>query len=106
MSKLKLLKASHTSQIYRLESDIAKRYPMEITATKERVAGLKADLEAVKPYLDQDKDEFVITVARSCFQYAVDTKQDLWFSTKDTISKQYDHTFKDIFQEIYDSEYK
>ena len=44
--------------------------------------------------------------ARSCFQYAVDTKQDLWFSTKDIISKQYDHTFKDIFQEIYDSEYK
>ena len=62
VSKLKLLKANHTSQIYRLESDIAKRYPMEITATKERVAGLKADLEAVKPYLNQDKDEFVITV--------------------------------------------
>lgn len=43
--------------------------------------------------------------ARSCFQYAVDTKQDLWFATKDTISKQYDHTFKDIFQEIFDAEY-
>jgi len=55
VSKLKLLKASHTSQIYRLESDIAKRYPIEITATKERVAGLKADLEAVKPYLDQER---------------------------------------------------
>ena len=62
VSKLKLLKASHTSQIYRLESDIAKRYPMEIAATKERVAGLKADLEAVKPYLEQDKDDFVMTV--------------------------------------------
>lgn len=44
--------------------------------------------------------------ARSCFNFAVDTKQDLWFATKDTISKKYDHTFKDIFQEIYDNEYK
>ena len=44
--------------------------------------------------------------ARSCFNYALDTKQDLWFATKDTISKKYDHTFKDIFQEIYDAEYK
>ena len=43
--------------------------------------------------------------ARSCFNYALDTKQDLWFATKDTISKQYDHTFKDIFQEIFDREY-
>lgn len=43
--------------------------------------------------------------ARSCFNYALDTKQDLWFATKDTISKQYDHTFKDIFQKIYDEEY-
>ena len=44
--------------------------------------------------------------AKSCFQYALDTKQDLWFATKDTISKKYDHTFKDIFQEIYDKDYK
>ena len=44
--------------------------------------------------------------ARSCFNYALDVKQDLWFATKDTISKQYDHTFKDIFQEIFDAEYK
>ena len=43
--------------------------------------------------------------ARSCFNYALDTKQELWFATKDTISKKYDHTFKDIFQEIFDSEY-
>ncbi len=43
--------------------------------------------------------------ARSCFNYALDTKQDLWFASKDTISKKYDHTFKDIFQEIYDREY-
>ena len=44
--------------------------------------------------------------ARSCFNYALDLKQDLWFATKDTISKKYDHTFKDIFQDIYDAEYK
>ena len=44
--------------------------------------------------------------ARSCFNYALDTKQDLWFATKDTISKKYDHTFKDIFQEIFDMEFK
>ena len=44
--------------------------------------------------------------ARSCFNYALDTKQELWFATKDTISKKYDHTFKDIYQEIFDKEYK
>jgi len=44
--------------------------------------------------------------ARSCFNFALDKKQDLWFATKDTISKKYDHTFKDIFQDIYDNEYK
>ena len=44
--------------------------------------------------------------ARSCFNYALDTKQDLWFATKDTISKKYDHTFKDIFSEIFDAAYK
>ncbi len=44
--------------------------------------------------------------ARSCFTYALDCKQELWFATKDTISKKYDHTFKDIFQEIFDKEYK
>ena len=44
--------------------------------------------------------------ARSCFTYALDTRQELWFATKDTISKKYDHTFKDIFQEIFEKEYK
>ncbi len=51
-------------------------------------------------------DRSISSFARSCFQYALDTRQDLWFSAKDTISKQYDHTFKDIFQEIFDAEYK
>ena len=48
----------------------------------------------------------ISSFARCCFNYALDIKQDLWFATKDTISKKYDHTFKDIFQEIFDNEYK
>lgn len=51
-------------------------------------------------------DKSIASFARTCFNYALDTKQDLWFATKDTISKKYDHNFKDIFQEIYDAEYK
>ena len=51
-------------------------------------------------------EKSIKSFARACFGYAVDTRQDLWFSTKDTISKKYDHTFKDIFQEIYEGEYK
>ena len=51
-------------------------------------------------------EKSISSFARACFNYALDTKQDLWFATKDTISKKYDHTFKDIFQEIYDKEYK
>ena len=51
-------------------------------------------------------DKSITSFARACFNYAVDTKQDLWFATKDTISKKYDHTFKDIFQEIFDAQYK
>ena len=53
-----------------------------------------------------NKDASIASFARSCFNFALDLKQDLWFATKDTISKKYDHTFKDIFQEIYDTEYK
>ena len=48
----------------------------------------------------------IASFARACFNFALDTKQDIWFATKDTISKKYDHTFKDIFQEIFDNEYK
>ena len=51
-------------------------------------------------------DKSIASFARTCFNYALDIKEDLWFSTKDTISKIYDHTFKDIFQDIYDQEYK
>lgn len=51
-------------------------------------------------------DKSILSFARSCFNYALSTKQDLWFSTKDTISKIYDHRFKDVFQDLYDAEYK
>jgi len=51
-------------------------------------------------------DDSIAAFAHSCFQYALSTRQDIWFSTKDTISKTYDHRFKDIFQEIYDAKYK
>ena len=51
-------------------------------------------------------DSSIKSFARSCFNYALETRQDLWFATKDTISKKYDHTFKDIFQDIFDAEYK
>ena len=50
-------------------------------------------------------DDSIESFARSCFNYALDLKQDLWFATKDTISKKYDHTFKDIFEEIFEKEY-
>ena len=53
-----------------------------------------------------NKDDSIESFAHACFQFALATKQDLWFSTKDTISKKYDHTFKDIFQKIYDEQYK
>ncbi|MBQ2686910.1 MAG: NADP-dependent isocitrate dehydrogenase [Clostridia bacterium] len=53
-----------------------------------------------------NKDSSIRSFAHSCFKYAISTKQDLWFSTKDTISKQYDQTFKLIFEEIYENEYK
>ena len=53
-----------------------------------------------------NKDSSIISFAHSCFKYAIDTKQDLWFSTKDTISKKYDQTFKLLFEEIYNNEYK
>ena len=62
VSKLKLMKANHTSQIYRLETDIARNYPMQITSMKERIAGLNADWEVAKPILQKEKDDFSIIV--------------------------------------------
>ena len=62
VSKLKLLKANHTSQIYRLESDIAKNFPVQISALKERIAGMQADLQVIKRVDLQDNDAFVMNV--------------------------------------------
>ena len=69
VSKLKLLKANHTSQKYRLETEIARNYPVKITALKERIAGLKADTEAVKPLLEKDKekDDFSIIIGGKAY---------------------------------------
>ena len=53
-----------------------------------------------------NRDDSIASFARACFNYALDLKKDIWFATKDTISKKYDHRFKDIFQEIFDNEYK
>lgn len=53
-----------------------------------------------------NKNKSIESFARSCFNFALDSKQDLWFASKDTISKKYDHTFKDIFEEIYENDYK
>ena len=53
-----------------------------------------------------NRDESIASFAKACFNYALDMNKDIWFATKDTISKKYDHRFKDIFQEIYDNEYK
>ncbi len=73
------------------------------TVTRELIHEFKgAGVLQGQHNLDASIDSF----ARSCFEYALDSKKDLWFATKDTISKKYDHTFKDIFQEIFDQEYK
>ncbi|MCR4693000.1 MAG: NADP-dependent isocitrate dehydrogenase [Firmicutes bacterium] len=53
-----------------------------------------------------NKDNSITSFAKSCFNYALETKQDVWFATKDTISKQYDHHFKDIFADVFEKEYK
>ena len=73
------------------------------TQTKELVFDFKGPGVAQGMH---NLDNSIESFARSCFNYALDTKQDLWFATKDTISKKYDHTFKDIFQKIFDADYK
>ena len=68
VSKLKLLKANHTSQIYRLESDIAKNFPVQISALKERIAGMQVDSQVVKSVDLQDNDKFVMTVGNVLYE--------------------------------------
>ena len=67
VSKLKLLKANHTSQIYSLESDIARRYPREIDAAKGQIEALKTDMEAAKPLLAQDKEHFAMEISGTVY---------------------------------------
>ncbi|MCR5256160.1 MAG: NADP-dependent isocitrate dehydrogenase [Acetatifactor sp.] len=73
------------------------------TVTKETIHEFKGPgiLQGI-----HNTEKSIESFANACFKYAIDTKQDLWFSTKDTISKKYDHTFKDIFQNLYDTTYK
>ena len=98
--------------------DVYKNVEMEVEC------GSKAELVVTKPDGSVEKstihefkgdgiiqgvhnlDESISSFARACFNFALDTKQDVWFSTKDTISKKYDHRFKDIFSEIFENEYK
>ena len=99
--------------------DIYKNVEMQVKA------GSKAELvttdkdgnetrELIYDFADEDgiiqgvhnRDKSIASFARACFNYALDMKKDIWFATKDTISKKYDHRFKDIFQEIFDAEYK
>ncbi|NSY29584.1 helicase-related protein [Blautia sp. MSK.21.1] len=68
VSKLKLLKANHTSQIYRLESDIAKNFPVQISALKERIAGMQVDLQVIKSVDLQDNDTFAMTVGNVLYE--------------------------------------
>ncbi len=73
------------------------------TAVRETIHEFKAPgiIQGV-----HNTDASIRSFAKACFNYALDTKQDLWFGAKDTISKKYDHNFKDIFQEVYDADYK
>ena len=99
--------------------DIYKNVEMKISAgTKAELVATDANgnetRELIFDFKNEDgiiqgvhnRDESIGSFARACFNYALDMKKDIWFATKDTISKKYDHNFKDIFQEIFDSEYK
>ena len=92
------------------EMRVAKGSKAELVVTG---ADGKESREVIHSFTDTDgiiqglhnTDSSISSFARSCFNFALDVKQDLWFATKDTISKKYDHRFKDIFQEIFDAEY-
>ena len=98
--------------------DVYKNVEIKVPgAGKAELVFTGADGEVIKETIHEFKtpgiiqgihnvDKSIVSFARSCFNYALDKKEDLWFATKDTISKKYDHNFKDIFQEIYDNEYE
>lgn len=93
-----------------VEMKIDKPGKAELVFTAEDGTVMKETIQDFKsPGIIQgmhNMNKSIESFARSCFNYALDTKQSLWFATKDTISKKYDHTFKDIYQEIFDKEYK
>lgn len=98
--------------------DVYKNVEIKVPgAGKAELVFTGADGEVIKETIHEFKtpgiiqgihnvDKSIESFARSCFNYALDKKEDLWFATKDTISKKYDHNFKDIFQKIYDNEYE
>ena len=98
--------------------DVYKNVEIKVPgAGKAELVFTGADGEVIKETIHEFKtpgiiqgihnvDKSIESFARSCFNYALDKKEDLWFATKDTISKKYDHNFKDFFQEIYDNEYE
>ena len=99
--------------------DIYKNVEMQVKAGSKAELGCtdkdgKETRELIYDFSNEDgiiqgvhnRDESIASFAKACFNYALDMKKDIWFATKDTISKKYDHRFKDIFQEIYDNEYK
>ncbi len=93
------------------EMQVKKGSKCELVATDENGNEVR---ELIYDFADSDgiiqglhnKDNSIASFAKCCFNYALDTKQDIWFATKDTISKKYDHHFKDIFAEIFEAEYK
>ena len=94
-----------------VEMRVSKGTKCELVATD---AQGKETREIIYDFSDSDgiiqgmhnKDKSIESFARACFNYALDTKKDVWFSSKDTISKKYDHTFKDIFEEVFNADYK
>ena len=93
-----------------VEMQVEKGSKCELVCTKDG----KEKRELIFDFAETDgiiqglhnKDDSIASFARCCFNFALDTKQDLWFASKDTISKKYDHRFKDIFAEIFETEYK
>ena len=93
------------------ELQVSENARCELVATDENGVETRAlihDFDGTSGIIQgmHNTDKSIKSFARSCFNFALDTKQDLWFATKDTISKKYDHRFKDIFSEIFESEYK
>ncbi len=82
VSKLKLMKANHTSQKYRLEDNIAKHYPQQITILKERISGMQADIQTAKANLPVDKEQFSMKVGISSIQIKKKPEQPLWRCAK------------------------